>query len=122
MNIRLPSWAAANLEIGDARRKGGFIELEGRVSGVLHSQCLETACAGRMRPRGRDIAGENGNDTLPNSSPTRLRSGAVIVADEQSKAADAVKWPRPQDLAGLGKIADQIIGAGYHCVGDLRGR
>ena len=43
------------------------------------------------------------------------------MADEQSKAADAVKWPRPLDLAGLRKIADHIIAAGYHCVGDLRG-
>ena len=72
-----------------------------------------------MGSRGRDPAKGNRNDTLPNSLATRYRCETVILVDELSKAANAIRGSRPTELAVLEKIADHVIAAGYHCMGDL---
>ena len=61
----------------------------------------------------REVERLRGNTTL-----TCLRSEAILNADELSKAADVIKWPRPPELAGLEKIAGHIVSTGYYCMDD----
>ena len=51
---------------------------------------------------------------LPSTSPTQLRSNAVILAEELSKAADLIRWPRMSELKEFEAITDHIIAAGYY--------
>ena len=72
-----------------------------------------------MSSRGKESTKDDQNDVPPNSSPTPLRSEAVISADKLSKTAGAIKWSRPPGLSGPEKTADHAIMASCRCADDL---
>ena len=55
----------------------------------------------------------------PAASPTQFRSDAVSLADELSKAADMINWPRMPELKEFKATAGRIIAAGYCGVEEL---
>ena len=57
------------------------------------------------------------NDMLPFTSPTQFRSDAVSRAEELSKAADLIDWPRAPDLKDFEATAGRIFAAGFFWVG-----
>ena len=57
---------------------------------------------------------ERRNKMLPPTSPTRFRSDSALLADELSKAAEMIYWPRMPELKEYEAVADQMIIAG-HC-------
>ena len=69
------------------------------------------AQVGKIVLRGRESSvNDIQNDTLPHSSASSLRTYAAILADELSKAADKINWPRPESEG----MDDHIAFAGYY--------
>ena len=48
-----------------------------------------------------------------------LRSDALALADELSRAANKIKWPRAPGMKDLERMAELAAIAGYYCLGDL---
>ena len=59
------------------------------------------------------------NDSLPHSSATLYRKEAAILADEQSKVADVIRWPRMPELEEFEAMAEHIIRGSYYGTGRL---
>ena len=68
-----------------------------------------------MSSRGREFTkgNQNRNDMLPTSSGTQLQSGVGILADELSKATDAIRWRRVPEMSDLERLADENLIAGF---------
>ena len=58
-------------------------------------------------------------DMLPSPSPTPRRSDASIMADELSRLAEQINWPRVPELKEFEQMADTILSAGYYSAEEL---
>ena len=67
--------------------------------------------SGRAQDTGRTVGAP---DVLPPTSPTPLRSYAAILADELSRSADNIKWPRMPELREFEQTAGIIMSAGCY--------
>ena len=72
-----------------------------------------------MSSRGKEFPKETQNDMLPTSSSEPIRSDAISLEDELSRAAYGTKWPRAPEMSELEQIAEDAIRGGYYCLGDL---
>ena len=75
-----------------------------------------TVLFGRGQDAGRTV---DAPDVLPPTSPTPLRSDAANLADELSKSAGNIEWPRAPELREFGQIEGATISAGYYNVEGL---
>ena len=94
-------------------RKGG----RGRVSTLDFRD--PKAQIGRARSRCIEPTTGNRNESLPNSSATPLRSGALMAADELSDTADLIKCPRAPKSSQPEEIAERLLLSGFSCPGHL---
>ena len=74
-----------------------------------------------MSSRGKEFPKKTQDGMLSTSSAEPMQSDAIILADDLSRADDAIKWPRVPEICDLGKIAEYVLLAGYYCLGDFMG-
>ena len=53
-------------------------------------------------------------DVLPPTSPTPRRSDSAIMADELSRLAEQINWPRLPELKEFEQMNELILSTGYY--------
>ena len=61
----------------------------------------------------------NTHNMLSTSSSDALRSDVFSLADELSRVADTIKWPRAPEMGEVEKMAELATAADCYSLGDL---